>query len=199
MTESTSNILIKERFEDSSADIDSYIYLNGELKARDLEFCECNREHAIALNKIWHSRLPHAQKSPWQFAFKAHYNGLTYAVALWNNPCSRMLPKNWIELRRLAISADAPKNTASRFLASMTRYFKQHHPEKERLISYQDTAVHEGTIYKASGWEIGYYSKPINRDRTEIKKGTNRLYRKNTNGKTVDKSPKIRWEKSLKN
>ena len=110
-----------------------------------------------------------------------------------------MLPKNWVELRRLAISSDAPKNTASRFLTFMTNYIKQYHPEKERAISYQDTAVHKGTIYKASGWEIGYYSKPINRNRDEIKKGTNRLYRKNSNGKVIDKSPKIRWEKSLNN
>ena len=56
------------------------------------------------------------------------------------------------ELRRMAVANDAPKNTPSRFLSVMVRLVKKNHPELRRLISYQDTAVHAGTIYRASGW-----------------------------------------------
>lgn len=34
---------------------------------------------------------------------------------------------------------------------------KKSHPHLKRLISYQDTSVHTGTIYKAAGWKaIGF-------------------------------------------
>jgi len=35
----------------------------------------------------------------------------------------------------------------------MLREIKKEFPHIKRVISYQDTAVHRGTIYKASGWE----------------------------------------------
>lgn len=167
------------------------------LKARNLEFGLCSKKHAIALNILWHSQLPKVQKGPWQFAFKGHHFGKTYVVALWNNPSSRMLPNHWLELRRLACSEDAPKNTASRFLSFMVKYFKKNYPEKERCISYQDTLYHKGIIYKAAGWEKAYFSPSINRDRTLTRKGTGRLYRVDMNGKDVSTSAKIRWEKEL--
>jgi hypothetical protein len=122
-----------------------------------------------------------------------------YAVALWSQPTSRMLPQHWLELRRLACGPNAPKNTASRFLGWMVRYFKKNCPDRENCISYQDTEVHTGTIYRASGWHVGYVGKAMARkDRaTAIKKTENTLYRKNINGNEVDRSAKIRWEIAL--
>jgi hypothetical protein len=171
--------------------------LDRPIKARDLQFEVCDKALAVHLCRAWHSRLPNTQMSPWQFAFRAHRNGVTYAVALWNNPSARMLPSHWLELRRMACAPDAPFNTASAFLGWMARYFAKEHPLRERMISYQDTAVHQGTIYKAAGWEATYTSKPRIRDRSKLRAGTDRLYRSNINGVAVDASSKVRWEKVL--
>lgn len=164
------------------------------LHARTLRFEPCAKRHAVRLVMEWHSRLPNCQMGPWQFAFHAAHEGVTYAVALWNTPSGRCLPSHWLELRRMACSPDAPKNTASRFLAWMVRYFKTNHAERERCISYQDTAVHTGTIYKAAGWSAEYVSKPRIRDRSGKRTGTARDYRWNVNGIEADASAKVRWE-----
>lgn len=167
------------------------------LMARDLVFDRCNISHAVCLVRAWHSRLPHCQNGPWQFAFSAEHCGITYAVALWHNPSGRCIPQHWLELRRMACAPDAPRNTASRFLAWMVRWFKQHHSNRERAISYQDTSVHFGTIYKASGWLIDRVSKARVRDRSKPRRGTKRMYRTNANGVDVDGSQKVRWSISL--
>ncbi len=157
--------------------------------------CErCPTELARHLNAAWHSRLPDTQRGPWQFAFAAHHDGTVYAVALWHNPSARMLPSHWLELRRLAVAPDAPRFTASWMLGRMRRYFAQHCPERERLISYQDANVHTGTIYRAAGWQIGNVAKPRSRDRSKARVGTRRDYRSNLNGLEPDAAAKIRWE-----
>jgi len=171
--------------------------LTTEIKARNLNFSSCSKQHAVALTREWHSRLPNTQDGPWVFAFSAEIDSLTYAVALWNNPSARGLPQDWLELRRMACAPDAPYNTASRFLSFMAKWFRKHHPEYTRLISYQDTAVHTGTIYKAANWKVGGVSKARVRDRTKLRKGTTRAYRKNINGPSPDSSEKIRWELEL--
>jgi hypothetical protein len=167
------------------------------LKARDLEFEPCSKAEAVAFCREHPSRLPNTQAGPWQFAFRAHYLDITFAVALWNNPSARTLPSHWLELRRMACLPEVPFNTCSRFLGWMLRYFREHHPGREKLISYQDTAVHQGTIYKAAGWTAAYTSKPRIRDRSKPRVGTSRMYRSNINGVEVDGSAKVRWEKAL--
>jgi hypothetical protein len=108
---------------------------------------------AKKLNRLWHSRLPFFGEPFDAFCYVAEYEGLYYASAIWTHPVSRSLPQTeWVELRRLAIAPDAPKNTASRMLAVMTRFIRKSRPEVTRLISYQDCEVHTGGIYKAAGW-----------------------------------------------
>lgn len=167
------------------------------LRARHLDMSECSTKHAVELTRCWHSRLPNVQDGPWQYAFKMSYMGVTYAVALWNNPSARTLPGHWLELRRMACAPDAPKYTASRFLALMVKWFKQHTPEREKCISYQDTAVHQGTIYKAAGWIPEHTSEVRIRDRSKDRVGTHRAYRSNLNGIEPDASPKVRWAITL--
>lgn len=167
------------------------------LHARDLTFCTCDTDHAVRLVREWHSRLPECQSGPWQYAFRAHRDDVTYAVALWNNPSTRCLPSRWLELRRMACSPDAPKNTCTRFLGWMVRYFREHCPEREKCISYQDLSVHTGTIYKASGWQVEYIGKPRIRDRSKARVGTRRDYRSNKNGVEPDSAGKARWSKLL--
>lgn len=164
---------------------------------KQLIFGLCSKPFAVELVRQWHSRLPETQAGPWEFAFVAEHCGVAYGVALWNTPSGRCVPQQWLELRRMALSPDAPKNTASCFLAWMVRFFLSHHAHRERCISYQDTAVHRGTMYKACGWHIGATSKARIRDRSKLRNGTSRLYRSNLNGVSVDASPKVRWEYPL--
>ena len=87
--------------------------------------------------------------------FAAEHAGLFYAVAIWSSPIAENRLQDGerlLELRRMAISGDAPKNTASRMLRIMTALLRKEWPELVGLISYQDTEVHRGTIYKAAGW-----------------------------------------------
>lgn len=171
---------------------------NPKLRARHLVLSIIPKPRAVELVRLWHSRLPNVQRGPWQFAF-AMVDGLgnIYAVALWNNPSARMLPGNWLELRRMACAPDAPRNTASRFLALMVEWFRANYPEREKCISYQDTAVHAGTIYKAAGWIAEYRSLPRVRDRSKLRAGTTRAYRSSLNGVEPDASAKVRWAKTL--
>jgi hypothetical protein len=167
-------------------------------KARQLSVRICDKQHAVQLVRLWHSRLPKTQQGPWVCAFSAEYAGRSYAVALWNNPSARNLPEDWLELRRLAASADAPRNTCSFMLARMAEWFRVNRPDVSRLISYQDTAVHHGTIYKAANWQSAWVTKARVRDRSKPRVGTRRDYRSNLNGVDPDASEKVRWELTLK-
>ena len=167
------------------------------LHARDLIFEPCPKLYAVEFVRLWHSRLPNTQNGPWSHAFAAYAGPITYATALWNNPSGRCLPQHWRELRRMACCNAAPRNTASRFLAWMVRWFAEHEPQCEKLISYQDTVVHTGTIYKAAGWTPEWTTVARVRDRSKPRVGTNRAYRKNINGVSVDAVSKIRWARTL--
>jgi len=111
------------------------------------------------LNALWHSRLPIYDTGfclNSLVSYGALFQNRYYAIAIWTNPVAPNLPQHeWLELRRMAISFDAPKNTASRMLSVMAKLIKVKFPQVERLISYQDKEVHRGTIYKASNWIIG--------------------------------------------
>jgi hypothetical protein len=167
------------------------------VSAKDLCVDRCPPKYAAKLNRVWHSRLPNAQDAPWRFAFHAHFAGVTYAVALWHNPSARGLPQDWLELRRLAIAPDAPKFTATRMLSKMAKWIRQN-TDCPRLVSYQDTAVHQGTIYKAANWTHAYTSKARQRNRSVgLATRNGRMYRTDSNGKAPAASEKYRWEYNL--
>jgi hypothetical protein len=154
-----------------------------------LNIYEISVDRAVELNKQWHSRLPKIT-NPYgdQICFGAEFKGKLYACAIWTRPIATMLNgKNYLELRRMAISADAPKNTASRMIAIMTKIIKKSKPHIVKLISYQDTEVHSGTIYKASGWYIGFYTK-----------GGDRWHQHKKRKVSQTSADKIRWEKDLR-
>jgi hypothetical protein len=92
-----------------------------------------------------------------------------------------------LELRRMAIAPDAPKNTASRMLGVMRRKIQAKFPEVIRLVSYQDTEVHKGTIYKASGWEVANTQE-------KVADWTNTTRKRS---KPQSTAPKVRWEYDL--
>ena len=117
---------------------------------------------ACEFNAKWHSRLPYIHwsnvvRNTHYVCFGAFFEGNCYAVGIWSSPVAQNRfkdGKKMLELRRFAISKDCPKNTASRMLRVMTLLIKKKFPEIVRFISYQDTEVHVGTIYKCSGWKI---------------------------------------------
>lgn len=162
--------------------------------ALQLTIAKCNVHRAIELNKIWHSRLPNVdwsnvvRASP-SVCFVAEYNEVAYATAIWSAPCARLLNgRNWLELRRLAIANDAPKNTATRMLKVMRLMIVRELPQIVNLISYQDTEVHTGTIYKAAGW------LPTHKTKVEdIRWGKGGRAR----NAIVATGEKIRWEYNL--
>jgi hypothetical protein len=154
--------------------------------ALQLSIVETSSHVAKILNKKWHSRLPLFNGNA-SLHYAAICGGIYYAVAIWSNPVARLLPQDtWLELRRLAIAPDAPKYTASRMIAIMTKLIKAKMPHITTLISYQDTEVHAGIIYKASGWEA------VARNESGVWDRPNR-YRP----PAQSESPKIRWQKEI--
>lgn len=133
--------------------------------ALQLKVKKCNVKLACRLNQKWHSRLPkldwsNVVRCGWDVCFVAECNNLYYAIAIWTKPVSQSLNgRDWLELRRMAIADDAPANAASRMLRVMKDIIRREMPQVVKLISYQDTSVHAGTIYKAAGWKAGRVSK----------------------------------------
>ena len=150
---------------------------------------------AILLNNLWHSRFPKIDESNIlrnrrQVCYAAEYKNHFYAVAIWSDPiaANRFADGHlMLELRRMAIADDAPKNTASRMLSIMTRMIKKRWPEIVLLVSYQDTESHDGTIYKASGWVAANKQE-------KYTDWTNTIRKRNA---SQSDAPKIRWEKCL--
>lgn len=157
-----------------------------QLRIEQLPFSEAKK-----LNAKWHSRLPRMgtgfiETMPF-LCFGAMFEGRWYAVAIWSNPVARNLPQeSWLELRRLAISPEAPRNTASRMMSVMVRLIRKAKPKVERLVSYHDTAVHTGGIYRAAGWIATTINKDGNWTRT-----------KRPRPKAQSDAAKQRWELSL--
>jgi len=122
--------------------------------------------------------------------YVAEYDGIAYAVAIWSSPiaANRLREgKTSLELRRMAICENAPKNLASRMIGIMRRIIAREMPHITMLISYQDTDVHAGTIYRASGWKVAAQNK-----------GTSWTTNTRQRSKEQSLANKIRWEYRLK-
>ena len=162
--------------------------------ALQLQIRKCKVVRACELNALWHSRFPKIDMSNVvrnrdYVCFVAEHNDIAYAVAIWSSPiASNRLAegKTALELRRMAICDNSPKNSASRMIGIMRRIIANQMPHITLLISYQDT-VHLGTIYKASGWIAAAKNK-----------GTS--WTKDTRKRNKEQSlaDKVRWEYRLK-
>jgi len=155
--------------------------------ALQLNVIPISSKRAMLLNKAWHSRMPEIMA--WNVCnpcYAAEYKNNIYAIAMWSLPIAANRIKHGdkcLELRRMAISPDAPRYTASRMLSIMAKIIKKTMPHIYRLISYQDTGVHTGTIYKAAGWNIERQSEYISWNNHTKRPGRiEQSY-----------SPKIRW------
>lgn len=149
---------------------------------------------AKAMNRLWHSRLPRfgtgSIKNPEgsHLCYGGEFDERWFVAAIWSKPAARSLPqKTWLELRRLAVAPDAPRNTPSRMLRVMELLIRRGRPAVVRLISYQDTEVHTGAIYRAAGWT------PVDCSDSNTQwdmPGRSRP-------KSQSEAPKVRWEKVL--
>ncbi len=160
---------------------------------RQMIVAKCNVHRAVELNRVWHSRFPEIHwsnvvRNKDYVCFVAEYDAIAYATAIWSSPiaANRLADGNiMLELRRMAICLNAPKNTASWMLAKMTKFIARTMPHIKTLISYQDTEFHAGTIYKASGWSVAATSEWVAWGKTRKR------------NQAQSQSRKARWEKYL--
>jgi len=157
--------------------------------ALQLRVARIGVERAVRLNRAWHSRLPEMTNAfTCRVCYGAAWEDRYYAIAMWSDPVARMLNgRGWLELRRMAIADDAPPNTASRMLSVMARMIRKDLPDVKHLISYQDTEVHTGTIYKAAGWIKGNVSET----------GWGWESRPDRQQKPIAPGAKVRWERAI--
>ena len=80
-------------------------------------------------------------------------DGEPVACQVWRKPTSRRLPRRlWLELSRWCLTPAAGKNSGSRMMGWVVRWFRKN-TWNTTLISYSDpSAGHTGALYKASGW-----------------------------------------------
>jgi hypothetical protein len=170
---------------------------SGSIPTSPLQFhvIETTINTACALNRYWHSRLPMITAATIRMgqhvAYAIEFEGGLYGCAIWSPPVARLLwnGNKVLELRRMALGPQCPKNTATRFLSVMIRDIKRRFPECEKLVSYQDTDVHQGTIYKASNW-----TPWIPEDR-RCRSWNNANRERNESQSTGEK---VRWEYALR-
>jgi len=174
--------------------IEQPLFFSGEYaiptSPKDFEVLRCSNKTAYKLNKLFHSSLP--IMGNWMTCkpcYVAIYRGIYFASAMWSNPVAGNKLKHGkyiLELRRMAISGDAPYNTATRMLSLMRKDIIIEYPHIYKLISYQDTGVHIGTIYKADNWTLA------------SKERAHGTWAHRPGRVDQSKSPKIRWEKQIR-
>jgi hypothetical protein len=158
--------------------------------ALQLWFWQTDLKTARDLTKLWHSRLPRIdQRVAGWVCYSAEHECLFFAAAIWGLPISNGLPQDFscLELRRLSIAPDAPRNTASRMLGWMVRDIRRRFPRCERLVSYQDVDVHTGSIYRAAGWV----------PTVRVKFTSWKHHLRPSRGPDQSTADKQRWEKTL--
>jgi hypothetical protein len=153
---------------------------------------------AAELNRQWHSMLPRTDLGnllcgKTSIAFGAFFDERWWAVSIWTQPIiASMCDGKTIELRRLAICDECPKNTASRMLSVNRKQVKTAFPFLRKAISYLAIDVHEGTIYKASGWHpVGDIVAARPQRFSNVNKQTR------ATGPLQTLSRKQRWERNL--
>lgn len=129
-------------------------------KLSDFKFSLCDRKHIERFIEEWHyshnvNGLMH------DYCFKADIKdalvgamiyGRIAMAGVWKKYVS--VPTELIELRRLCCVDNTPKNLESKFIGYTLRWLKNHTNIK-KVISYSDLEYgHEGTIYKASNFEL---------------------------------------------
>jgi hypothetical protein len=111
-------------------------------------------EETKAFIQRWHySKSARSQKQKHVFKLVDKRTNDLVGVAIYGQPMSMRMDKDIIELRRLCLIDDTPKNTESYFIAKTLRWLEKN-TDYSRVVSFADpNHGHAGTIYKASNFE----------------------------------------------
>ncbi len=103
--------------------------------------------------KQWHySKSSRSQQQKHVFKLVDKQDKLI-GVAIYGNPMCRHHDKDIIELRRLCLIDDTPRNTESFFIAKTLKWLAKN-TDYTRVVSFADpNHGHQGTIYKASNFD----------------------------------------------
>lgn len=103
--------------------------------------------------KTWHySKSARSQKQKHVFKLVDKSNRLI-GVAIYGQPMSRHQDKDTIELRRLCLIDDTPRNTESWFIARTLKWLRAN-TTHTKVVSFADpNHGHLGTIYRASNFQ----------------------------------------------
>ena len=103
-------------------------------------------------------------------------------------PTSRKLnPDKILELNRMYLVDEAPKNSESKSLSMMRKFIRCWYPQIRLMLAYSDPSQgHFGTIYEADGWA------PFG----ETKHATGYGWKSRPNRKDDPVTAKIRWVRS---
>ena len=162
---------------------------------KQFNLVEISAQGACRINGEFHSRFPYIHwsnvvRNKHYICFGLFYENVAYGSAIWSSPIAgNRLKDGWkmLELRRLALCQECPKNTATWMLAKMEKDIRKRFPDIIKLISYQDTEVHQGTIYKAANW--------VATSKTKAGLSWSDLGR--TRNAEQSQASKVRWEREL--
>ena len=127
-------------------------------KLEDIKISEIDNKTArIFLGKYHY--LPAISKSGYHlgaFLETKLIASITFS-AITRKETAERLKLNYNEIKEVGRFCIAPqhhkKNFASWFLSKTIKFYLENHPQIKRLISFADTTIHDGTIYKASNWQ----------------------------------------------
>lgn len=102
--------------------------------------------------KIWHySKTARSQQQKHVFKLVDLADKLV-GVAIYGKPMSRHYGADTIELRRLCLIDDTPKNTESWFISRTLKWLEKNTSYTQVLSFADPNHGHQGTIYKASNF-----------------------------------------------
>lgn len=104
--------------------------------------------------QAWHySKSARSLKQTDVFKLVNKTNNHLVGVAIYGQPMSRHHSKSTVELRRLCLINDTPRNTESWFISRTIKWLATN-TDYEKVISFADpNHGHIGTIYKASNFK----------------------------------------------
>lgn len=110
-------------------------------------------EETKAFIQTWHySKSARSLQQQHVFKLVSKTSDDLVGVAIYGKPMSRHQPKDTIELRRLCLIDDTPRNTESWFIARTLKWLRAN-TDYSSVVSFADpNHGHLGTIYKASNF-----------------------------------------------
>lgn len=134
------------------------IFEQSEIKKLRVVKCEDARLVRDCIN-AWHS-FRKAPRSNWNIAFILTDGLRIYGVSIFSHPIARNEDQTTtLEHSRMALAPNAPRNSASFFMAGCRKWIRDNIPHIKRLISYVPSEHYSGVTYRADNWKVVYKNK----------------------------------------